>query len=155
MTDPEELREADKRFKQKINRARGLTIRTDRQGVGELAVDTSTLVLKISEVFRTFQNIFRILSEIFRYFQNNFRTLGLEDVVLCLENCDVILYIFRTFQNFSEHYSWFSENFRRFSEIFRTFSELFRTFSELDRINFSDTFQNIVRTFQNIFRTWI
>ena len=40
--DPEELREADKEFKRKINRARGLTIRTDRQGVGEQAVDTST-----------------------------------------------------------------------------------------------------------------
>ncbi len=40
--DPEELRKADKEFKRKINRARVLTIRTDRQGVGEQAVDTST-----------------------------------------------------------------------------------------------------------------
>ena len=42
LTDPEVLREADTEFKRKINRARGLTIRTDRQGVGEQAVDTST-----------------------------------------------------------------------------------------------------------------
>ena len=41
-TDPEALREADTKFKRKINRARGLTIRTYRQGVGEQAVDTST-----------------------------------------------------------------------------------------------------------------
>ena len=41
-TNPEALREADNEFKRKINRARGLTIRTDRQGVGEQAVDTST-----------------------------------------------------------------------------------------------------------------
>ena len=41
-TDPEALREADKEFKRKINRARGLSLRTDRQGVGEQAVDTST-----------------------------------------------------------------------------------------------------------------
>ena len=40
--DQETLREADNEFKRKINRARGLTIRTDRQGVGEQAVDTST-----------------------------------------------------------------------------------------------------------------
>ena len=41
-TDPEELREADKQFKRKIYAARGLSLRTDRQGVGEQAVDTST-----------------------------------------------------------------------------------------------------------------
>ena len=40
--DPEELREADEEFKQKINRARGLSLWMDRQGVGEQAVDTST-----------------------------------------------------------------------------------------------------------------
>ena len=42
MTDPEELREADEHFKRKINAARGTTIWTDRQGVWERAVDTST-----------------------------------------------------------------------------------------------------------------
>ena len=42
MADPETLREADEQFKQKINAARGLILRTDRQGVGERAVDTST-----------------------------------------------------------------------------------------------------------------
>ena len=42
MTNTETLREADKQFKRKIYAARGLTIRTDRQGVGERAVDTST-----------------------------------------------------------------------------------------------------------------
>ena len=41
-TDPEALREADNEFKRQINRARGLSLRTDRQGVGEQAVDTST-----------------------------------------------------------------------------------------------------------------
>ena len=41
-TNPEALREADNEFKRKINRARGLTIQTYRQGVGEQAVDTST-----------------------------------------------------------------------------------------------------------------
>ncbi len=41
-TDPEALREADNKFKRQINRARGLSLRTDRQGVGEQAVDTST-----------------------------------------------------------------------------------------------------------------
>ena len=40
--DPEDLREADEQFKQKINAARGMTLRTDRQGVGERAVDMST-----------------------------------------------------------------------------------------------------------------
>ena len=39
---PEELQEADEQFKGKINAARGTTLRTDRQGVGERAVDTST-----------------------------------------------------------------------------------------------------------------
>ena len=39
---PEDLHEADEEFKRKINRARGLSLRTDRQGVGEQAVDTST-----------------------------------------------------------------------------------------------------------------
>ena len=39
---PEKLGEADKQFKRKINAARALTLRTDRQGVGEQAVDTST-----------------------------------------------------------------------------------------------------------------
>ena len=42
MANPEELRKADKQFKQKIYAARGLTLRTDRQGVGERAVDMST-----------------------------------------------------------------------------------------------------------------
>ena len=42
MVDPVTLREADKQFKRNINAARGLTLRTDRQGVGERAVDTST-----------------------------------------------------------------------------------------------------------------
>ena len=41
-TDPEELREADEEFKRKLYRACGLSLRTDRQGVGEQAVDTST-----------------------------------------------------------------------------------------------------------------
>jgi hypothetical protein len=41
-TDPEALREADNEFKRQINIARGLSLRTDRQGVGEQAVDTST-----------------------------------------------------------------------------------------------------------------
>ena len=39
---PEELREADVQFKIKIYAARGTTLRTYRQGVGERAVDTST-----------------------------------------------------------------------------------------------------------------
>ena len=39
--DPEELRDADERFKRKIYRARGLSLRTERQGVGEQAEDTS------------------------------------------------------------------------------------------------------------------
>ena len=38
----EELREADVQFKRKIYAARGITLRTDRQGVGEWAVDMST-----------------------------------------------------------------------------------------------------------------
>ena len=42
MTDPEELREADEQFKQKIYAARGLSLRTERQGVGEQAVNKST-----------------------------------------------------------------------------------------------------------------
>ena len=42
MTNSETLREADEQFKRKINAARGLTLQTDRQGVGERAVDTST-----------------------------------------------------------------------------------------------------------------
>ena len=42
MADPETLRKADEQFKRKINAARGLTLRTDRHGVGERAVDTST-----------------------------------------------------------------------------------------------------------------
>ena len=41
-TDQEALREADNEFKRQINIARGLSLRTDRQGVGEQAVDTST-----------------------------------------------------------------------------------------------------------------
>ena len=40
--DPKELREADIQFKRKINAARGMTFWTDRQGVGERTVDTST-----------------------------------------------------------------------------------------------------------------
>ena len=40
--DPEKLREADEQFKRKINAARGMTLRTDRQGVGERAADMST-----------------------------------------------------------------------------------------------------------------
>ena len=40
--DREKLHEADKQFKRKINAARGMTLQTDRQGVGERAVDTST-----------------------------------------------------------------------------------------------------------------
>ena len=39
---PEELQEADVQFKKKINAARGITLRTDRQGVGERTVDMST-----------------------------------------------------------------------------------------------------------------
>ena len=35
MADPEELHEADKQFKRKINAAQGMTLQTDRQGVGE------------------------------------------------------------------------------------------------------------------------
>ena len=42
MTNTETLPEADKQFKRKIYAARGLSIRTDRQGVVEQAVDTST-----------------------------------------------------------------------------------------------------------------
>ena len=38
----EELREADVQLKRKINAARRTTLRTDRNGVGERAVDTST-----------------------------------------------------------------------------------------------------------------
>ena len=38
----EELREAAEQFKRKIYAARGITLRTDREGVGEQAVDTST-----------------------------------------------------------------------------------------------------------------
>ena len=41
-TTPEELREADVQFKRKIYAARGIVLRTDRQRVGEQAVDTST-----------------------------------------------------------------------------------------------------------------
>ena len=41
-TDPEELCDPDKRFKQKLYRARGLSLRTERQGVGEQAVYTPT-----------------------------------------------------------------------------------------------------------------
>ena len=40
-TTPEDLREADAQFKRKINAARGMTLRMDRQGVEEGAVDTS------------------------------------------------------------------------------------------------------------------
>ena len=40
--DPEKLREPDEQFKRKINAARGMALRTDRQEVGERAVDTST-----------------------------------------------------------------------------------------------------------------
>ena len=39
--NPEELQEADEQFKRKINATQGMTLRTDRQGVGE-AVDMST-----------------------------------------------------------------------------------------------------------------
>ena len=42
MADSETLHEVDEKFKQKINAARGKTLRTDRQVVGEQAVDTST-----------------------------------------------------------------------------------------------------------------
>ena len=42
MTDTETLREADKQFKQTINAVRGLILWTERQGVGERDVDTST-----------------------------------------------------------------------------------------------------------------
>ena len=38
---PEELREADEQFKRKIYAAQGISVRTDRQGVGERTVDTS------------------------------------------------------------------------------------------------------------------
>ena len=38
----EELREAHIQFKQKIYAAQGITLRTDKQGVGELARDMST-----------------------------------------------------------------------------------------------------------------
>ena len=38
----DELREADVQFEQKLNAARGTALRTDRQGAGERAVDTST-----------------------------------------------------------------------------------------------------------------
>ena len=38
----EELREADEQFKQNIYAARGISLRTDREGVGEQAVETST-----------------------------------------------------------------------------------------------------------------
>ena len=41
-TDPEELRDEDERFKRKIYAARRLSLGTNRQGVGEQAVDTST-----------------------------------------------------------------------------------------------------------------
>ena len=41
-TYPEDLQEADEQFKQKINPARGMTLRSDRQGVGEQAADMST-----------------------------------------------------------------------------------------------------------------
>ena len=41
-TTPEELREADEQFKRKIYAAQGISLRVDRQGVGERAVDTST-----------------------------------------------------------------------------------------------------------------
>ena len=40
--DQEKLHEADEQFKRKINAARGMTLRKDRQGVGERVVDTST-----------------------------------------------------------------------------------------------------------------
>ena len=42
MTNPETLGEADEQFKRKINATQGLTLQTNRQGVGERAVDTST-----------------------------------------------------------------------------------------------------------------
>ena len=42
MTDTETLREADEQLKRKIYTVRGLTLRADRHGVGERAVDTST-----------------------------------------------------------------------------------------------------------------
>ena len=41
-SDPEKLSKADKQFKRKINAARGMTLWTDGQRVGERAVDTST-----------------------------------------------------------------------------------------------------------------
>ena len=41
-TTPEEPQEADIQFKRKINTARGTILRTNRQEVGERAVDTST-----------------------------------------------------------------------------------------------------------------
>jgi len=40
--NPEDLCEADKQFKRKINAARVLKLRMDRHGVEERAVDTST-----------------------------------------------------------------------------------------------------------------
>ena len=40
--DPEDLHEADEQFQQKAYAAQGMMLRTDRQGVGEQAVDTST-----------------------------------------------------------------------------------------------------------------
>ena len=42
MTNTETLREADEQFKRKISAAQELTLRTDRQGVGEQAVNMST-----------------------------------------------------------------------------------------------------------------
>ena len=40
--DPEDLRGADEQFKRKIDAARGMTLQTNRPGVGEQAVDAST-----------------------------------------------------------------------------------------------------------------
>ena len=40
--DPEKLRKAGEQFKQNINTGRGMALRTDRHGVGEQTVDTST-----------------------------------------------------------------------------------------------------------------
>ena len=40
--DPEKLREPDEQFKRKIKASRSMTLWTDRQGVGEQPVDTST-----------------------------------------------------------------------------------------------------------------
>ena len=39
---PEKLQEADVQFERKINAARGTTLRTGREWVGEQAMDTST-----------------------------------------------------------------------------------------------------------------